>query len=173
MYTPLDRNKNPLVLYTKVNFGVLAPYNKAVGNSPFERFYIGGSGLTGVNNITGNEIIPLRGYADYQSWGTEANSNGGVAAAKYTAEVRFPFSLNPSATVFGLAFAEAGNNFSELSDFDPFDMKRSAGVGLRVFLPMFGLLGLDYGWAFDSLNGSPIDRTGQFTFTIGGNISGW
>lgn len=173
MYTPLDRNKNPLVLYTKVNFGVLAPYNKAVGNSPFERFYIGGSGLTGVNNITGNEIIPLRGYADYQSWGTEANSNGGVTAAKYTAEVRFPFSLNPSATVFGLAFAEAGNNFSELSDFDPFDMKRSAGVGLRVFLPMFGLLGLDYGWAFDSLNGAPIDRTGQFTFTIGGNISGW
>lgn len=172
-YTPLDRNKNPLVLYTKVNFGVLAPWNADVGNSPFERFYIGGSGLTGVNNITGNEIIPLRGYADYQSWGTDANSNGGVAAAKYTAELRVPFSLNPSATVFGLAFAEAGNNFSDLKDFDPFDMKRSAGVGLRVFLPMFGLLGLDYGWGFDSLNGAPINRTGQFTFTIGGNISGW
>ena len=174
MYTPLTRKKNPLVLYTKVNFGFLASYNPRMGYSPFERYYIGGSGLTGaMGNITGNEIIPLRGYPDFQSWGTDANSNGGVAAAKYTAEVRFPFSLNPSATIFGLAFVEAGNNFTDIKDFDPFDMKRAAGVGLRVYLPMFGLLGLDYGWGFDSMNGRPVNRTGEFTFTIGGNISGW
>lgn len=176
MYTPLTRKKNPLVLYTKVNFGFLASFNSRVGYSPFERFYIGGSGLTGVNNITGNEIIPLRGYPDFQSWGTDANNQsvgGGVAAAKYTAEIRFPFSLNPSATVFGLAFVEAGNNFTDIKNFDPFDMKRAAGVGLRVYLPMFGLLGLDYGWGFDSLGGRPVNRTGEFTFTIGGNISGW
>lgn len=168
-----------LVLYSKVNFGVLASYNKNIGISPFERFYMGGSGLTGYN-IDGREIIPLRGF-------TEANStnvvydgdglNGGVAAVKYTFELRYPISLEPQATIYALAFAEAGNTFASLSQFDPFDVKRTAGGGIRLFLPMLGMLGFDYGFPFNASSDnkeptfSPLP--GQFTFTFGGNMSGW
>ena len=168
-----------LVLYSKVNFGVLASYNKNIGTSPFERFYMGGSGLTGYN-IDGREIIPLRGF-------TEANSsnvvykgegtNGGVAAIKYTFELRYPVSLQPQATIYALAFAEAGNTYSTLSEFNPFDVKRTAGVGVRLFLPMLGMLGFDYGFPFNPANDivSPTFSSfpGQFTFTFGGNLSGW
>ena len=168
-----------LVLYSKVNFGVLASYNKNIGTSPFERFYMGGSGLTGYN-IDGREIIPLRGF-------TEANSsnvvykgegtNGGVAAIKYTFELRYPVSLQPQATIYALAFAEAGNTYSTLSEFNPFDVKRTAGVGVRLFLPMLGMLGFDYGFPFNPANDivRPTFSSfpGQFTFTFGGNLSGW
>lgn len=168
-----------LVLYSKVNFGLLASYNKNIPISPFERFYMGGSGLTGFN-IDGREIIPLRGY-------TEANQsnvvykgdglNGGVGAIKYTMEMRYPISLEQQATIYALAFAEAGNTFSSLRQFDPFDVKRTAGMGIRLFLPMLGMLGFDYGFPFDAANRN-LEPTfssfpGQFTFTFGGNISGW
>lgn len=168
-----------LVLFSKVNFGVLAAFDKNIGTSPFERFYMGGSGLTGFN-IDGREIIPLRGY-------TEANQsnvvykgdgeNGGVGAIKYTFELRYPISLEQSATIYALAFAEAGNTFETLRQFDPFDVNKTAGVGIRLFLPMLGMLGFDYGFPFDAANRlleptfSPLP--GQFTFTFGGNISGW
>jgi len=168
-----------LVLYSKVNFGVLASYNKNIGSSPFERFYMGGSGLTGYN-IDGREIIPLRGYENANSSNVVYNGkgeSGGVAAIKYAFELRYPISLQPQATIYALAFAEAGNTYSSLSDFNPFDVKRTAGMGIRLFLPMLGMLGFDYGFPFNSANDivapsySPLP--GKFTFSFGGNLSGW
>ena len=167
-----------LVLYSKVNFGLLASYNKNIPISPFERFYMGGSGLTGFN-IDGREIIPLRGFEEANSNNVvyEGNGvNGGVGAIKYTFELRYPISLEQQATVYALAFAEAGNTFSSLKQFDPFDTKKAAGMGIRLYLPMLGMLGFDYGFPFDAennLNNSFTTLPGQFTFTFGGNISGW
>lgn len=168
-----------LVLFTKVNFGLLASYNKNIPPSPFERFYMGGSGLTGFN-IDGREIIPLRGFED----GSQNNrvyegdgANGGVGAIKYTFELRYPISLEQQATIYALAFAEAGNTFSHIRQFNPMNVSKAAGMGVRLFLPMLGMLGFDYGFPFDPSN--DIDATrfttlpGQFTFTFGGNISGW
>jgi|694.fasta_scaffold00329_62 outer membrane protein insertion porin family len=158
-----------LVLNTKVGFGFIGSYNKSIGASPFGRFYLGGSGLTGWA-LDGREIIALRGYTD----GSVGNAQGigDIAICKYTMELRYPFSLNPSATIYGLGFAEAGNAFGSLRSFNPFQVARSAGVGVRVFLPMFGLLGLDYGWGFDAVNSNPTNGRGkgQFHFTIGANI---
>ncbi|MCX6182336.1 MAG: outer membrane protein assembly factor BamA [Bacteroidetes bacterium] len=156
-----------LVLYTKVNFGILGRYNTSLAYSPFERFYLGGSGLANFN-VDGREIISLRG-----SKGEYANENitpalGGVAAVKYTMELRYPISLNPSATIFALAFAEGGRAWSEVSRFSPFEARKSAGVGVRIFMPMFGLLGLDLGYGFDA-----VVPSWQTTFMIGGNFSGW
>jgi outer membrane protein insertion porin family len=168
-----------LVMYSKVNFGVLASYNRNIGTSPFERFYMGGSGLTGYN-IDGREIIPLRGFTEANSsnivYKGEGN-NGGVAAIKYTFELRYPISLQPQATIYALAFAEAGNTYSSLSEFNPFDVKRTAGAGVRLFLPMLGMLGFDYGFPFNPANDVVAPKfssfPGQFTFTFGGNLSGW
>lgn len=168
-----------LVLYSKVNFGLLASYNKNIAPSPFERFYMGGSGLTGFN-IDGREIIPLRGFED----GSQRNKvyegdgeNGGIAAAKYTFELRYPISLEQQATIYALAFAEAGNTFSSLRQFNPMDVNKAAGMGIRLFLPMLGMLGFDYGFPFDAANDNQAFNfstlPGQFTFTFGGNISGW
>lgn len=167
-----------LVLYTKVNFGLLASYNKNIPISPFERFYMGGSGLTGFN-IDGREIIPLRGFREANSNNVVYEGegiNGGVGAIKYTFELRYPISLEQQATIYALAFAEAGNTFSSLRQFDPFNAKKAAGMGIRLFLPMLGMLGFDYGFPFDpenNLNHSFTPLPGQFTFTFGGNISGW
>ncbi len=169
-----------LVLYSKVNFGLLASYNKNIPISPFERFYMGGSGLTGFN-IDGREIIPLRGFAEANANNVVFEGdglNGGVGAIKYTFELRYPISLEQQATIYTLAFAEAGNTFSSLRQFDPFDVKKAIGVGIRLFLPMLGNLGFDYGFPFEAANSS-LDPSftfltpGQFTFTFGGNISGW
>ncbi len=159
-----------LVLRTKVGFGFLGYYNKQTGVSPFERFYMGGSGISGFQNFVAREIIGLRGYKD-----NSVSSNlGDPICSRYTMELRFPISLNPQATIFILGFAEAGNTWNNFKKYNPFDVKRSAGVGLRVFLPMFGLLGLDYGWGFDKPNGSNDpsngNGNGQFHFTIGGTL---
>ena len=168
-----------LVLYSKVNFGLLASYNKNIPISPFERFYMGGSGLTGFN-IDGREIIPLRGFSEANSQNVVFNGdgkNGGVGAIKYTFELRYPISLEQQATIYALAFAEAGNTFSSLRQFDPFDVKKAAGMGIRLYLPMLGMLGFDYGFPFNAANSelepSFTSFPGQFTFTFGGNISGW
>ena len=145
-----------LVLYSKVNFGILASYNKNIPISPFERFYMGGSGLTGFN-IDGREIIPLRGFAEANSNNVVYEGdgvNGGVGAIKYTFELRYPISLEQQATIYALAFAEAGNTFASLRQFDPFDVKKAAGMGIRLYLPMLGMLGFDYGFPFDSANRS-------------------
>jgi len=163
-YTRITRSKSghDLVLMTRAGFGFLGRYSKSVGNSPFERFYLGGSALTGFQ-LDGREIVGLRGYDDLSL----APSTGNFLINKYTAELRFPISLNPSATIYMLTFAEAGNTWGVFDRYDPFQLYRSAGVGLRLFLPMFGPMGLDYGWRFDDVPNSPNMAVGQFHFTIG------
>ncbi len=165
-YTPITNKRGPegkearnLILRTSAGFGFLTSYNNQVGISPFERFYLGGSGLTGYS-LDGREIIALRGYAD----GSLSPATGSSFITKYTAELRYPVTLNPQATIYMLAFTEAGNSWEKARDFNPFNVKRSAGVGVRVFLPMFGLIGFDYGWRLDSFPGM---GKGQFHFTIG------
>jgi outer membrane protein insertion porin family len=158
-----------LVLRTKVGYGFLAYYSPKTGFSPFERFYMGGSGISGFQNFVAREIIGLRGYMD----NTVSSAYGDPICARYTMELRYPISLNPQATIFVLGFAEAGNTWSNFRTFNPFSVKRSAGFGLRVFLPMFGLLGIDYGWGFDPIPGSlggNGNGKGQFHFTIGGTL---
>ncbi|HEY0031174.1 MAG TPA: outer membrane protein assembly factor BamA [Bacteroidia bacterium] len=154
-----------LILKTSAGFGFLTSYNSRVGISPFERFYLGGSGLTGFA-LDGREIIALRGYDD-QSLSPQT---GAAYIAKYSAELRFPVTLNPQATIYILGFAEAGNSWGRAKDFNPFDVYRSAGVGVRVFLPMFGLLGFDYGWRLDDVPSNRGMQKGQFHFTIGASI---
>lgn len=154
-----------LVLNTRIGFGYLGMYRSDVGRASFERFYLGGSGLTGFA-LDGREIIALRGYDD-QSLSPQT---GGPIIAKYTWELRYPVTLNPSATVFGLAFVEAGNTWSNFRTFNPFDVYRSGGVGVRVFLPMFGLLGLDWGYRFDNVESRPTMQRSQIHFTIGMNL---
>ncbi len=156
------------VLRTKIGYGFLGMYNKEVGLSPFERFYMGGSGISGFQNFVAREIIGLRGYPD----NSISSQVGDPIVARYTLELRYPVSLNPQATIFLLGFAEAGNTWRNFRTFNPFDVKRSAGFGMRVFLPMFGMLGIDYGWGFDSVPGKPGigNGQGQFHFTIGGTL---
>ncbi|MBP6390137.1 MAG: outer membrane protein assembly factor BamA [Flavobacteriales bacterium] len=163
-FTRITRTKSghDLVLMTRAGFGFLGRYNANLGNSPFERFFLGGSALTGFQ-LDGREIVGLRGYDDLSL----APGTGNFLINKYTTELRFPISLNPSATIFALTFLEAGNTWSEFDKFDPFSLYRSAGIGLRLFLPMFGPMGLDYGWRFDDLPDQPQMAKGQFHFTIG------
>ena len=170
-----------LVLRTRVGFGYMGAYSKEKGVNPFDRFYMGGSGLTGYGAIGGREILSLRGYDDR----VLSSSVGDPIAAKYTVELRYPISLNPSATFYVLAFAEGGNTYPNFRNFNPLNVKKAAGVGLRIFLPMFGMLGIDYGWGFDqvdpwgygnagydAINQSIRDKGyyGKFTFTIGMNM---
>lgn len=154
-----------LVLMTRVGFGYLGYYNKDKGLSPFERFYLGGAALSGFA-LDGREIIGLRGYDDLSLSPRE----GSGIVAKHTMELRYPLSLNPSATIYALGFLEAGNAYEGFENFDPFDLYRASGVGVRIFLPMFGLMGLDYGWRFDDVTGRPDMARSQFHFTIGMNL---
>ncbi|NLF43408.1 MAG: BamA/TamA family outer membrane protein, partial [Bacteroidales bacterium] len=161
-----------LVLSTRTRFGLIGQYNKSIGISPFERFFLGGDGLTGYQ-MDGREIIALRGYEDYSLTpfsGSSSNYIGGTIFNKYTMELRYPVSLNPMATIYLLGFVEAGNAWSSFKEFNPFDVKRSAGFGLRVYLPMFGLLGLDWGYGFDEIPGQTDANKGQFHFSIGQSI---
>ncbi|MDD2983096.1 MAG: outer membrane protein assembly factor BamA [Crocinitomicaceae bacterium] len=177
-YFPLTSDKK-LVLMPRIGFGFMGAYTKSKGLSPFERYSMGGSGLTGVNSFGGREIIAMRGYED----NSMSSEQGDPIVAKYTMELRYPISLNPQATFYVLAFGEAGNTYPTIDKFNPFNVKRAAGVGIRVFLPMFGMLGLDYGWGFDTLDphaygfgkSSDIDVTqkgyfGKLNFTIGMNL---
>ena len=177
-YFPLTSNKK-LILMPRIGFGFMGAYNASKGITPFERFTLGGSGLSGVNQIGGREIIALRGYED----GALSSSAGDPLIVKYTLELRYPLSLNPSATFYALAFAEAGNSFPRIQDFDAFNVKRTVGIGIRVFLPMFGMLGLDYGLGLDPLDSwadgfkgisdqGIIDKGwyGKLNFTIGMNL---
>ena len=157
-----------LILNTKIQYGFLGLYNRNLGASPFERFYLGGDGLSGFS-LDGREIIALRGYENNSV--TPQNSNGaqigGTIFDKYTFELRYPVSLNPSATIYFLSFAEAGNSWLNFKEFNPFSMKRSLGFGIRIFLPVFGLLGLDYGYGYDAIPNNPGANHGQFHFSIG------
>ncbi|MBW7914076.1 MAG: outer membrane protein assembly factor [Taibaiella sp.] len=145
-------------------YGFMGFYNRDIGFAPFERFQVGGDGLSGQNFFIGRDIIAHRGYkGPYSSNATIFN--------KYTAEVRYPFSLSPTSTIYGLMFVEAANAWANFNQFNPSKLNRSAGVGLRVFLPMFGLLGLDYGVGFDRYNRAAgltkLKDIANFTFMLG------
>jgi outer membrane protein insertion porin family len=157
-----------LVLATRLKFGFLGYYNKDIGVTPFQRFYLGGDGLSGYNNLDGREIIAMRGYGNetITPFYYKDRNIGGNIYSKYTLELRYPLSLNPSATIYALTFLEAGNSWLGFDNFNPFDVKRSAGAGIRVFLPMFGILGLDWGYGFDDIPGIPNANGSQFHFSI-------
>lgn len=167
-FLPLTRSKKfPLVLRFAGKFGFLGKYNDKIGYSPYERFEVGGDGISNVQYY-GRDVISLRGYEVSE---VTRSSAGAPFFDKLTMELRFPFSLNPSATIFGLAFLEGGNTWMDIKDFNPFDMKRSAGLGVRIFLPMFGMLGFDYGIGFDKnvigSGGSYLSNYGKFSIVLG------
>lgn len=155
-YMPISKDKK-LVIVPKFGYGFMGAYSRAKGASPFQRFYLGGTGLNTSISYDGRELITLRGYSETSGLSPET---GSLLIAKYSMELRYPLSLNPNATIYGLAFVEAGNVFNSFSEFDPFNVKRAAGVGVRAYLPMFGLLGIDFAWGFDQVN---IDGQGAST----------
>ena len=166
-YFPITRN-DKLVLNTKFAFGYLGFYNKDIGPSPFENFYLGGDGMTGYS-FYGREVIALRGYTNGSLTPSDPvkGSPAGNVYSKITFELRYPITLNQQATIYALTFLEAGKAWYELKEYNPFRMHRSAGVGLRANLPMFGLLGIDWGYGFDAVPGNPDANKSQFHFVIG------
>ena len=166
-----------LVLKAQAQFGFLGMYNRAVGQSAFERFKLGGDGMQGFDFLQGSEIIAMRGYENNSVIPEGADPNiarnsGSPIFNKYILELRHPVTLNQQATIFVLAFAEGGNTWNRFKDFSPFNVRRSVGVGARIFLPIFGLLGIDYGYGFDSIPGLPDANKGQFHFSIAQQLSG-
>lgn len=156
-----------LVLYTRMHFGYLGNYNDVIGPSPFEGFDLGGDGLSGYN-LYGRETIAQRGYENGSLTPRTVNgAKSGNVYTKFTAELRYPVSLNPSATIFVLTFLEGGNAWYSIDEFNPFQAKRAAGVGMRAFLPMFGLLGVDWAWGFDEAQPGAGVSGSNFHFTIG------
>ena len=164
---PLTVKRTP-VLMTRAEFGFLGTYNKHK-RSPFETFYMGGDGMTGYSSTYATETIGLRGYENGSIAGNGDYSSYGYAYTRLSMELRYPFILEPSSTIYGLVFAEAGNAWTDMSNYNPFDLKRSAGVGVRIFLPMIGLMGIDWAYGFDEPNyGSSGKRSGSnFHFIIG------
>jgi len=161
-----------LVISFRSQYGFLGAYNQDIGAIPFDRYFLGGDGLTGYSNFDGREIISMRGYSNYSltpEYYKDQNL-GGTIYNKNTIELRYPLSLNPSATIYALGFLEAGNSWLNFKQFQPYNLYRSAGVGLRVFLPMFGLLGIDYGYGFDDVPGMEDANKGQFHFSIGQSL---
>jgi len=159
-----------LVVNVRFKSGFMGAYNKDIGISPFERFYLGGDGLSNWN-FDGREIIGMRGY-DNESltptlFGTPI---GGAIFNKFTAELRYPITLNPSATIFLLGFVEAGNCWLDKRQYSPFKLYKSAGVGIRIFLPMFGLLGFDWGYGFDEVPHRPGAHKSHFHISINSSI---
>ena len=158
-----------LVLMARAQFGYLGYYNRNWGYSPFEGFRVGGDGMSGYDTY-GSEIISLRGYENYSltptamsSYNTTGNYYAGNVYDKFTVELRYPVILQPQSTIYALLFLEGGNCWADIRDFNPFQIKRSAGAGVRVFLPMIGLLGVDWGWGFDD----SVSGGSQFHFVIG------
>ncbi len=161
-YTPLTNpdDKWTLVLMTRADIGLLGSYNRYL-KSPFETFYVGGDGMSGSYTYA-TETIALRGYDNgaLTPYGSE-----GYAYTRFAVELHFPFMLSSSTTIYGLVFAEGGNAWSDISDFSPFDLKRSAGAGVRIYLPMVGLMGIDWAYGFDSVYG---EKGGShFHFVLG------
>lgn len=159
-YTALTNGQKCFVLMTRVEFGLLGSYNK-YKKSPFETYYMGGDGMSGYSTGYAEETIGLRGYdnGSLTPYGYE-----GYAYDRFTLELRYPFLLG-NTTIYGLGFLEAGNAWNDTKDFNPFDMKRSAGIGVRIFLPMVGLMGIDWAYGFDKVFGT---RGGsQFHFILG------
>ena len=166
-YYPISRNQK-LVINAKVAFGYLGHFNNDIGPSPFEYFYVGGDGMTGYS-FYGREVIALRGYEEgsLTPFKPGTNAPSGNVYSKLTFELRYPISLASSATIYALVFAESGKAWYELKEYNPFKMHRSAGFGLRANLPMFGLLGVDWGYGFDAVPGNPEANKKRFSFTMG------
>jgi outer membrane protein insertion porin family len=138
-----------LVLMTRANFGYLGYYSHKLGYSPFEGFMLGGDGMSGYNTY-GADIISQRGYNNYSLTPTINDAYAGRVYTRFTVELRYPVILQPQSTIYALLFLEGGNCWSDIRDFNPFSIKRAAGVGVRVYLPMVGLLGIDWGYGFDT-----------------------
>lgn len=165
---PLTVKRTP-VLMSRVEFGFLGMYDNNK-KTPFETFYMGGDGMSGYTGTYATETIGLRGYENGSIAGNGGYSSNAYAYSRLAMEVRYPFLLEPSSTIYGLVFVEAGNAWSDMKDFNPFKLKRSAGVGVRIFLPMIGLMGLDWGYGFDAPNygGKDGSRSGSnLHFIIG------
>jgi outer membrane protein insertion porin family len=156
------------VIKTAGEFGFLGTYNPEVGLPPFERFFLGGDGLQNFV-LDGREIIGLRGYPNNSLVPIGNDVNGGALYNKLTFELRYLITENPSAQIFALSFLEAGNNYDTFENYQPFNLKRSAGFGVRIFMPMFGLLGVDFGYGFDNIPGAPATQPSgwQTHFIIG------
>lgn len=166
-YYPLTYDQK-LVFMAKAELGYLGHYNKNK-LSPFEGFSVGGDGMTGGYYVPGMDLIALRGYDDQSltpSYGSSSNDNAKVYN-KYTLELRYPIMMQQGTSIWVLAFAEAGNGFMSWNDFNPFNLKRSLGVGVRFFVPVFGLIGVDWGYGFDMQYGSTERRGGKLHFTMG------
>ena len=162
---PLTVKRTP-VLMSRVEYGFLGHYNKNK-RSPFETFYMGGDGMSGYSTMNSNETIGLRGYENGSLAGNNGYNSYAYAYSRLAMELRYPFLLEPTSTIYGLAFVEAGNAWQNLKDFNPFNLKRSAGVGVRIFLPMIGMMGIDWAYGFDKVNGQRNAGGSNFHFIIG------
>lgn len=161
-YTALTNGQKCFVLMTRVEFGILGAYNKDK-KSPFETFYVGGDGMSGYSTGYAQETIALRGY---ENGSLTPYSSLGYAYDRFTLELRYPFMLG-NTTIYGLGFLEGGNAWYDTNKFNPFDMKRSAGVGVRIFLPMVGLMGIDWAYGFDKALSTGTKGGSQFHFILG------
>lgn len=161
-FTPLTNAQKCFVLMTRVEFGLLGSFNK-YKKSPFETFYVGGDGMSGYSTGYAQETIGLRGY---DNGSLTPYAAPGYAYNRFTAEIRYPFMLG-NTTIYGLAFVEGGNAWSETKKFSPFDIKRSAGAGVRIFLPMVGLMGIDWAYGFDTITYTGSKGGSQFHFILG------
>ena len=162
-FIALTNHKKCPVLMTRVEFGLLGHYNKDK-KSPFETFYVGGDGMSGYSYNYATETIGLRGY---DNGSLTPRGYTGYAYDRFTLELRYPLILSNSTNIYGLGFVEGGNAWNNIKEFNPFDMKRSAGVGVRIFLPMVGLLGIDWAYGFDKVFGSRSYGGSQFHFILG------
>ncbi len=166
-YTALSGGKKCPVLMTRVEFGIVGHYNK-YKRSPFETFEVGGDGMTGYSSNYATETIGLRGYENGSlTYGSNYSSGQSYAYSRLTLELRYPLMLETSTSIYVLGFAEGGNAWNHVSNFNPFDMKRSAGVGVRIFLPMIGMLGIDWAYGFDKVWGSRDSGGSHFHFILG------
>ncbi len=164
IFTPLDKAEK-LVIMGKYEMGFLGYYNQYV-RSPFEKFVLGGDGMSGYN-MYGSQVVGLRGYENSSLTPYTNGSQDGNIYNKFTFELRYPLTLQPSAQVYALAFVEAGNAWTDFQYYSPFDLKRSAGVGVRIYLPIFGLMGIDWGYGFDEVSGNSGANGSNFHFVIG------
>jgi outer membrane protein insertion porin family len=176
-YMPIGEK---FVFAPRIHFGFLSTYSRDVTAGPFERFVLGGDGLTGQNIVLGTDVIGLRGYPNPQNLATTSTSVtpydsenqilGGTMFSKYVMELRYPVTQSPTATIYVQTFVEAGNNWNDFKTYNPYDLKRSAGIGARIFMPAFGLLGLDWAYGFDPILGGTSPAGAQFHFSIGQQI---
>lgn len=162
-YTALSSSNKCFVLMTRVEFGILGSYNSHK-RSPFETFFVGGDGMSGYTSTYATETIGLRGY---DNGSLTPNGYSGYAYDRFTVELRYPFMLGASTNIYGLVFAEGGNAWNQVKKFNPFDMKRSLGAGVRIFLPMVGLLGIDWAYGFDNVFGKKTYAGSHFHFILG------